>query len=914
MNPLSKTPHLNTPPPSPFSSDYEVLLFDFTNNEANPKVSYVPNPCSSSEADRKRAHKEARTSLHKRPGNRRSSRSPPSSSEDDTVSSKHLPPPSTQPGSSAQIDPGSTDVEFGICCCQEDKDRGIYWNGKRVNDSAVVRFAPQGTVLSNVVSAGPGYALQAPGGREVQLLTSCWGANGFLPLLERLYAEHAVLRNTREASQLQTILAIAGSYGMYPPIVQTAKDYISYRQNEVRVFQDSIRLQNGEIVAPICHAPAIAHYPDCYRDGQPWRIDFTPCEPNAPFRARSFVTSITHRYLEGGHQVTKTTFGNNVNEQTVKFTKEECKTRYCTAYFRFVGVNQQPFVWYDISNHSMEVGVKRIIGARDGEAEFQANEDLMFATWRKLMMEHSKRTGFGKDGQLEKLFALVSNPRRCRNARGNAIHIWVAERFFELYFSRSHTPWIRGKLDTLYGAWDDTCDHLREYLDEGFDTLWSFFGRDLMRTIPHVKKKLRSAYVDGIKLHDRLNDCVKRVEAHVKEEIAKPLKNPRLFVSYDAGCMYANHIPELIKLVQNGTRVVPLDGVGGDIRFEICVLSYDVGSCLHVVIQNLMDVLDNASDRFHACIFSDDMVIVGSFHGQKFAYNVDISSCDASNGSYVFGVLGCMIAGFNIEEAYGLISQCCKPIILRSIDKSEQFTIKLARPFEGSGTVLTTILNNCASISIVLAIIYLINESRIDLFSLQDDGSIMEDTIKEGACAVGHKVTVENVAPHGMVIHERIQFLKYSPMMSISGEYVPTLNYGCIFRSLGVVVGDMLPEQLGVLPEVFSIMTTSERADRFFGAVVAGLVHEPQSRIMHALRTRFNCTQANPVECKHLQITTERSHFILDEESIKRRYGVSDADIDELVVNIENLKVGDCIACYAITRFYEVDYGLPQNS
>lgn len=776
----------------------------------------------------------------------------------------------------------------GLYVCLEDYKNGLFWNGKYVNDQDVYQYLARGTVVPNVAMSGPGFIVAARDGKT-EVMTSCCDPDaGFIPLLRRLQTEHPFMRRTMEEMQINSIIAMAGQYGTHRRIEQTAKDYIQRKQHTSRAITTEITLSNGESIFATKISPTVALYPDAHRIGRPEVLPFQRCDIREEWVARNTVKSIVHVYRGVKNEIC-----GPINNESIRFTEYECNARHCTTYFRFIGVNQAPFVWYELSTDSMELGVKRILAARDNEEEYDHNE---------CAFEMAARARISSEGpKFSQIIeaARSTDPRR-QEPPASQLHTKVVEHFFRIFKPRLRTTYVQKVIDKLHGKYD----HIRDFLAEGFDRMWSFFGRDLMRTIPHVKKKIRSAYVDGIKLHDRLNNLVKRIEAHVKVEPAKPGKVPRLFVSYDAGCMYANHLPEMVKLSINGAHRFVI----GDVTFDICIVAVDVNIGMNTAIMNLLTVLQS-TNHVYIIIYSDDSVFVGNVGGKAFAFNVDISSCDASQGVTIFSIVGWMLGRFNVSESVGLIKQCRAPIYLSNKDKSEQFIITLNRPFEGSGTVLTTILNHTATFFIALTFAHL---SEGNITALSDPNNVKQ-LIVTAASTVGHKVTTDWAGVGVCVVPERIQFLKYSPLMSIEGVMVPALNYGAIFRSFGIVEGDLLPEQLGLKTAEFQDLSTQQRADIFFSRVVASLVNEPSSRIIDALRQRFGRT-SDPHFTRFLTNETPRSHFTIDENSICRRYDITSADITELVACILDLKVGDVISSRAIAAFYYVDYSLPYSA
>lgn len=455
----------------------------------------------------------------------------------------------------------------------------------------------------------------------------------------------------------------------------------------------------------------------------------------------------------------------------------------------------------------------------------------------------------------------------------------------------AHPSWSYGK----------TLENLSTWLDR-------YTSRHECGIIPHIKKALRLMFVEREVVHS-LDDCmVRKIEAKVKKEFAKPGKVPRLFTSYGGGCMYANELPEYLKVCLDGYYHIP-----GPIEFTILLFAKPSSSGLKELFDRAINVTQRRNEVFIA-IYSDDSLWAGNVNGVSFAYNVDISSCDSGNKGGIFALLFLLVSRFDVSMALGLIKQCSLPIQYKSTGTQDWLSVKVGSLFEGSGTVLTTLLNHTAMMMVAGAAKSIFNQ--VNIRHLKD---VEESISKAGVCA-GHVLTVESCMDSaGMVIPEKLQFLKRSPLQTEDGEYLPVLNYGTIFRSFGSVEGDMMGVHLGLSPRDFANTSMKDRCDRFFSQVVAGLVHEPKSDVMDALRERFNY----PGDTGGVLPSSTRFDNQIEQEdcgfgakggisaaSIARRYDCSECDVLDFCETIRGIRVSHVYACKFLDEVYRVDYGL----
>jgi len=464
-------------------------------------------------------------------------------------------------------------------------------------------------------------------------------------------------------------------------------------------------------------------------------------------------------------------------------------------------------------------------------------------------------------------------------------------------------------------------DHISDIVNEKGTTLqlWGyeeiarnylgFFSaeghRHASSMIKTLKKALRIKYVNGVAVHVPDDMMLKIIEAAIKREIAKFGKAPRLYVSYGAGSMAYNHLPEFVKVCIDGVHSFSHCIGTKTYILEVVIMAKPKNKVLVEAFEKLRGATSNL-DYMFAVIYSDDSCASGCMNGESFAFNVDVSSNDSSQDVPAFS---CVYAAMRHHDPVGagvLIKQCLQPIRFSSpSNPSSYFEIKFDGPFEGSGNVLTTILNHFGSLINMLAAFYLMCHKMSPSLA-----------ITAGARFMGHTVTVEECARF-----EDFTFLKRFPATLSTGEILPIMAPGVYLRSLGHVDRNLTSDQLGLSeqPELFRNMPFSQRFDIYQGGVIGGWVHEPSSLIMDALRTRF--PSKGNFEIKHnscenlftqesMKIDKPILHDNGVEQAIMNRYRCEYSELQEVADSLKNLRIGRFLHNDLINKILKVDYGM----
>lgn len=293
---------------------------------------------------------------------------------------------------------------------------------------------------------------------------------------------------------------------------------------------------------------------------------------------------------------------------------------------------------------------------------------------------------------------------------------------------------------------------------------------------------------------------------------------------------------------------------------------------------------DDASMSFP--YLREDGVVAYSFA------NVDISSCDSSQGPEVFKALEFLTPDDLRTDMSKLISQCRQPCVAGY--GKDKLTFVPKNPFEYSGSLLTTTLNNVSTSCIFKQLL-----GEFPLLPL----SAAKEELKRRAQVCGWQLTMEFCDFAG------VQFLKCSPTYDVDGVVRAFFNWGPILRMLGQKTGD-LPGS-GPL---------SERAETFNGQLVAGLRHAGNSRLIRVLRQRFPLKGGQKVAYNTnsvflLDTSGSSCDRELDDVECCKRYRLTLSEYDRLCESIANSRIGEVIN---LSRLLDdpahspiyVDYGL----
>lgn len=292
--------------------------------------------------------------------------------------------------------------------------------------------------------------------------------------------------------------------------------------------------------------------------------------------------------------------------------------------------------------------------------------------------------------------------------------------------------------------------------------------------------------------------------------------------------------------------------------------------------------------RNMALVFSDDMALSVHYRrcdgtiGRLYA-EVDISGCDASQGPAVWDLARRLVPTSLLSQFDATLSQALKPCVVGH--GREKMLFQPMLPREYSGIIATTVLNNCSSFCIAYHLL-----SQFPLLPELECRARLQERLEE----CGWRCTLlvaDNV--------ERLTFLKHSPVLGVDGQYYAALNLGVILRSLGQKTDD--------LPGSGDLV---KRAFEFNSGLVKGLVHSGNTALLRLLQRKFDA-DVKPVYNSYLvEQVSDGPNVVLHDASLLLRYGLSQAQYEEMLFLLEIASMGDVIDCEASRRIMDVDYGL----
>lgn len=414
------------------------------------------------------------------------------------------------------------------------------------------------------------------------------------------------------------------------------------------------------------------------------------------------------------------------------------------------------------------------------------------------------------------------------------------------------------------------CETVRSQFDTRCE-IDELIGQMRVISETHPKKKLREEAHEYIKQMTLLKEATytKKVTAKVKIEVAKFMKNARVYVDMTTPQSLLGSW--LVEPMKNAMKEI------------------DLGWCLFIFVkttdeQTVHAAFEKLRDQVYrpVCVFhSDDAVLMLPCKDGVLRLNLDISSCDRSNLTPIFDLLLQMVPDGPWKFIYErMVQGCTLPLIIPNPSGNGEYVrVVPTVPFEYSGCNLTTLLNNVALLVIASSIFWKFNSNM----TKQET----EKLITSRAESVGYKVTVsicERV--------EQVQFLKYSPSDSIN--WFPVRNLGCVLRAVGHYDGD--------LPGRGSL---EKRALDHVSQVVTGITTGYIDPISQVLRERF-CS-LNPLSNRYQWQVQKYSHPVSVTHLINR-YNLSEYQIHMLRELVKTCSIGDYVTSPILDVIFRVDY------
>jgi len=411
-------------------------------------------------------------------------------------------------------------------------------------------------------------------------------------------------------------------------------------------------------------------------------------------------------------------------------------------------------------------------------------------------------------------------------------------------------------------------------------------GLDMLQNVkdyveaPHPKRMLRMnaySYLEERGLLEFPSKWGKKPKAFVKTyEFAKAGKRPRCVVDYSPeGSLVMGSVIDTLKNVMN-TVVDQEDFRIG--RFRVRFIKQPSLEALSTVFR---DVIQGADDVIY--YHSDDVIGAFNDNGERKCFEMDISSCDASNSPQMFEILRSILQHpALLGHGDALIDQASRKINLVDPWTKHRFlSIQPRHAIEGSGIKCTTVINNLAVCAIAAGIDFVL-EAGI--------GGVL--ALTEGAWFAGYKVTCDMWDRF-----QRLTFLKHNPVLNEAGEIVPILNLGVALRTMGQCDWD--------LPGRGCIR---QRAFNFNSGLVRGMCHMGDHSFHDSLKKKWHAN-VDPVILRE-RVSNSTVWGRVPDGQVAARYGLSVSEYHSLLDGIDNTSFTEVFNNQAVSAILETDYAL----
>lgn len=273
---------------------------------------------------------------------------------------------------------------------------------------------------------------------------------------------------------------------------------------------------------------------------------------------------------------------------------------------------------------------------------------------------------------------------------------------------------------------------------------------------------------------------------------------------------------------------------------------------------------------------SDDSILrIGSD-----MYNMDIKKCDASHTFGMFALLRSLCVGECRQVIGFLIDQLSDPLYVFS-PSGHRCVLTPREPFLYSGSVLTTLINSLANLTIFASI--------LDKHKTHN--------IIDSALLAGYQVSLDRCN-----VIQDLQFLKHSPMYDEHLILRPVINLGVILRLSGRCRGDPLG------PRTLSVQ---ERCFKFQQSLLRCFYNTPRNDVLNALITRFNVTDAIGKCIPESFFLTDYPDYhkcLIPAEQFMLRYRITLSEWQELQEYCCSVSFGDVVYCAATEHIFDKDY------
>lgn len=400
----------------------------------------------------------------------------------------------------------------------------------------------------------------------------------------------------------------------------------------------------------------------------------------------------------------------------------------------------------------------------------------------------------------------------------------------------------------------------------------------------HVKRPFRrTAMVEiqeaGALCDDRgaysVGRNVEYVRGNYKYEAGKDKKYCRITV--DMSCPRSLFCGWLVDAIKHGMESTPYYVQGVECQFVRSPDPETVGSSFKKMYS-----------ESHCLYFSDDVAFALRCSDGMLWAELDISSCDSSNGPDVFGLLMEITPSRFRTLMRALMSQCSLPI--RIGFGKRRVVAKPRTYFEYSGSLLTTLLNNLAVLMLLTTIL-----SVYDKTTTRSENKRLITAALSKASHTTTLVFCDNFYA--------MTFLKMNPCRDVHGQIRAVLALGVILRACGRTNGDYAGS--GDL---------YKRIEDHMRCWVMGLRHSGNTSLLRILEAKYApMSGTKPLWSSNASkrfTPHSNSRVEMNDLDVCECYGMEQQEYQELCDLLSAADVGDGLACSASAKVLYKDYGL----
>ena len=320
----------------------------------------------------------------------------------------------------------------------------------------------------------------------------------------------------------------------------------------------------------------------------------------------------------------------------------------------------------------------------------------------------------------------------------------------QIFFSENHSVYqlIADRLSVAFFQFESAHQQVLAHVDD-----------------VHPKRELRrAAHADltesgGYGLQQWVTRRHKVMKEFMKpQEWAKPGKCGRIV--FDLGVEASLQGSYILEMTKSAICGIDYPYKGGHIRVVKKVTNTELVHCFTHLMQ--------PAGTYYYCLYSDDACASYYKDGKPVFLNIDISKCDQSHGTSIFQKLLEIFPLHVRRFIKPLIDQCSFQIKVKNpLRPKEKVVYELKRPILPSGSTLTTMLNNIASLAIAICLV----DSKFE---------------RDASERAGYMVTFEQSDRY-----VDLMFLKHVPFFDTCNILRAFPAVGIMLRASGCCKGDL---------------------------------------------------------------------------------------------------------------------------